>query len=61
MNTEEKSGRLIKVIVVWCIIIVLLGASYKFLIRPRFTKDQPGTSAARYDQVVNIGLDSFSG
>lgn len=61
MNTESRAGRIIAVVVVWCVIIVGLGAAYRFVIQPFVQGRQPGVSDPRYDRVVNIALDSFSG
>jgi outer membrane protein OmpA-like peptidoglycan-associated protein len=61
MNTERRAGRIIVVVVVWCVIIAALGVSYRYVIQPFFEKRQPGVSDPRYDRVVNIALDSFSG
>ena len=61
MNTERRAGRVIAVVIVWCAIIAGLGASYRYVIQPFFQSRQPGVSDPRYDRVVTVALDSFSG
>jgi len=61
MNTERRAGRVIAVVVVWCLIILGLGATYRYVIQPFFQSRQPGVSDPRYDREVDIALDSFSG
>jgi len=61
MSTERRARSVVVAVVIWCVIIAALGASYKFIIRPFFAGRQPGVSDPRYERVVNIALDSFSG
>jgi ABC-type nitrate/sulfonate/bicarbonate transport system substrate-binding protein/outer membrane protein OmpA-like peptidoglycan-associated protein len=61
MSSERRARSVLLAIVIWCVILAALGVSYKFAIRPLFTHREPGTSDPRYDRVVNVALDSFSG
>ena len=61
MSAERRASRIIVVIIVWSLIVVVLGAAYRYVIRPYVYGRQPGMSTARYDDVVNVALDSFSG
>jgi ABC-type nitrate/sulfonate/bicarbonate transport system substrate-binding protein len=61
LNTEHRARRVIGAVIVWCVILCALGATYKFVIRPLFAHREPGTSDPRYERAVNVALDSFSG
>ena len=62
MNEGRSKGCLIAA-VIWCIILALLGAAYKFWVHPQLAKklkDATG-SASRYKDEIVLAADSFSG
>lgn len=61
MSAERRASRIVVIVVVWGTILLALGATYRYVIRPYVQGRQPGMSDARYDEVVNVALDSFSG
>lgn len=62
MSSERKAKGLLVAVVIWCIILVALGGSYKFVIQPLLGKREvPGSSKGQYDHIVEIAHDSFSG
>lgn len=61
MSTERRARSTILAVIIWVVILAALGGAYKFVIRPLFNKGPVGSSDQRYDRVVNIALDSFSG
>ena len=62
MNEGRSKGWLIAA-VIWCFILVLLGAAYKFLVQPHLSKKlnlATGSSSHYKDELV-LAADSFSG
>lgn len=62
MNDGRSKGCLIAAIL-WCLILVLLGAAYKFWVHPHFSKklSEATGSASRYQDEIVLAADSFSG
>ncbi|MDG1892892.1 MAG: OmpA family protein [Verrucomicrobiota bacterium] len=62
MSNRKQKGCLIAA-VAWCIIFLILGISYKYLVAPyfnlRLTEETGSTS--RYEHELTVAIDSFSG
>ena len=62
MSQRKAKGCLIASLL-WCVILVILGAAYKFLVHPSLSKkltEETG-SASQYRETVRLAADSFSG
>jgi outer membrane protein OmpA-like peptidoglycan-associated protein len=62
MSQGKKAGCLVAA-VAWCVILLILGVAYKFLVAPYFDEkltDATG-SDSRYTQEITLRADSFSG
>ena len=62
MTKAKKAGCLVAA-VAWCVILLILGVAYKFLVAPYFSEkltDATG-SDSRYTREITLTADSFSG
>jgi outer membrane protein OmpA-like peptidoglycan-associated protein/ABC-type nitrate/sulfonate/bicarbonate transport system substrate-binding protein len=62
MNEGRSKGCLIAA-VIWCIILALLGAAYKFWVHPHLSKKlkEATGSSSKYKDELAVAADSFSG
>ena len=63
MSSEKKAFGVLFAVLVWCVILVILGATYKLVIAPYFSGRlmKKTGSDPKYQHTVNVALDSFSG
>jgi len=63
MSQERRAKGILVAVVIWCLIVLLAAASYKFVIQPYFSGrlEDKTRSKSQYDYSVAVALDSFSG
>ena len=61
--SERRAKGFLLAAVLWCVILLVLGASYRFLVHPYLNAKLRGTTGSEslYKDEVVIAADSFSG